>query len=178
MRLIATLLLASFLLTGPSIAQANANYKQLPVLTKKFPIAHAGIMSTNQETRKIIQCLALNVYFEARGTIPQDQIGVAYVTKNRAGSGKFEPTICGTVFQIARSGRHIVPQFNWTTHRLPNQIESPAWDKAQDIAYLVYTSQVKDPTKGALYFHDHDDFHGPWQAHSGKLRIGSHVFIK
>ena len=174
MRLIATLLSAIFLLTGMT-AQAATQPAHLPALAEKFPIEHAGIMSLDKETRTIIQCLALNVYMEARGTIPQDQIAVAYVTKNRAASGKFEPTICGSVFQVSSNGHRKIPQFSWTRNRVPRKIEPDSWSKAQSIAYLVYTGQIKDPTHGALYFHDRDDF---GSSRIGKIRIGHHVFVR
>ena len=179
MRLIATLLLAIFVFIANPV-HAQTSLARLPALEKKFPIAHADAMSMNPQDQKSIECLALNIYFEARGTTLQDQVAVAYVTVNRVHSRQFETDVCSTVFQYTWIKKQRIPQFTWTINRpVPRMIEHDSWQHAQQIAYNVYTQRVDDPTNGALFFHDRDDYDSVrWRHHTGKVFIGSHVFLK
>lgn len=179
MRLTATLLLAIFLFIANSV-HAQTTFARLPALEKRFPIAHEDVLSMDPQDQKSIECLALNIYFEARGASLQDQIGVAYVTVNRVNSGKFETDICSTVFQYTRFRKRQIPQFTWTINRpVPHVIEHDSWQRAQQIAYNVYVQNVGDPTNGALFFHDRNEYKSArWQHHTEKVFIGSHVFLK
>ncbi|MCR4301881.1 MAG: cell wall hydrolase, partial [Sulfuricaulis sp.] len=54
---------------------------------------------TRQADMRNLTCLALNVYFEARGEPSAGQFAVAEVTMNRVASGRYPDTVCGVVHQ-------------------------------------------------------------------------------
>jgi len=94
--------------------------------------------------RRQALCLALNVYHEARGSTRQDQIGVAWVTKNRvARSGH---SYCRTIWAPG--------QFTWTVRSVSSLIphEMAAWNRAVRISRQVMAEEVADPTGGARNF--------------------------
>ena len=50
-------------------------------------------------SKKELQCLAQNVYFEARGESSDGQLAVALVTMHRVKSRRYPSTICNVVWQ-------------------------------------------------------------------------------
>lgn len=123
----------------------------------------AGYADTLQ---KQLDCLAKNVYFEARGEPLKGQLAVAWVTLNRVQDGRFADDVCGVVHQPG--------QFVWLDDGhsdVPRDAES--WNRAQTIAALVYAVQDVDsidPTNGSIYFHA--------GRRKDAIRIGAHVFYK
>lgn len=123
-----------------------------------------------------LQCLALNVYWEARGESAAGQAGVAHVTLNRVGAPGFPGTICGVVRQGGRAG---TCQFGWNCDRKSDEpTDARAWARAQSVA-LRTLAGGPDPTGGALYFH-HLREQPHWAAgrYLHKVRIGEHVFFR
>lgn len=121
-----------------------------------------------------LQCLALNVYREARNQPIEGQLAVAYVTLNRFKEGDL-PTICDVVFKAGN--------FAWT-HDPKLAKEWPhdeqAWVTAQVVARKAVADPDADPVEGSTYFHtvssDPD-----WAAGSALVRvarIGDHVFYR
>ena len=109
-----------------------------------------NVVSTPQYTSNINDnvnetlCLALNIYHEARGSTLQDQVGVAWVTKNRvARSGR---SYCRTIWEPR--------QFSWTPRPVSSLIprEMAAWHRAVTIARQVMSEELDDPTGGAQNF--------------------------
>lgn len=92
-----------------------------------------------------IECLAKNIYHEARGEGLHGQIAVAQVTVNRVASGKFQSSICQTVY--ARK------QFSWTLDKSKRVKDAKAWQDAVVIARAVLTQSTYLPDFKALYFH-------------------------
>ena len=112
------------------------------------------------DKRKQIQCLAKNIYFEARGEPVEGQVAVAFVTLNRVESQEFPNTICEVVEQ--RRGR--ICQFSWLCEERPSHIyrnnlltisDDPLYNEIRDLAVYVYANHdiMKDPTYGALFYH-------------------------
>lgn len=112
------------------------------------------------DKRKQIQCLAKNIYFEARGEPVEGQVAVAFVTLNRVESKEFPNTICEVVEQ--RRGR--ICQFSWLCESRPSYIyrnnlltisDDPLYNEIRDLAVYVYANHdiMKDPTYGALFYH-------------------------
>lgn len=117
-----------------------------------------------------MRCLALNVYWEARGQPLSGQAAVAHVTLNRTEAPGFPATICGVVHQGC--------QFGWTCDRRSNsRLDPAAWDEAQAVARRALAGEV-DPSRGALYFHAISE-HPAWvRGHYGhRVVIGQHVFF-
>lgn len=126
-------------------------------------------------SRADLECLAANVYFEARGEPREGREAVAHVTLNRVGAPGFPDTVCGVVHQGGRGGPC---QFGWVCDGRPDiPTDREAWLDAQVVAYRALTG-AEDPSAGALYFHHVDAMPG-WAADrlSPKV-IGRHVFFR
>ena len=115
------------------------------------------------------ECLALNIYHEARGERVEGQIAVAQVTLNRVAHKKWPSTICGVVYQPK--------QFSWT-HLIKDHTpkSTKAWKAAQVIARDVMIGNVEDPTLGAVYYHA--NYVNPnWAEYVDLSKvIGNHLF--
>ena len=129
----------------------------------------ASMMSLPELDPKEHECLALNIYHEARGERIEGQIGVAHVTLNRVNHESWPNTICEVVYQNK--------QFSWT-HMIKNHTpkESKSWDNAKVIARDVMIGNVADPTHGAEFYHA--NYVNPYWADSYNLTkvIGNHIF--
>jgi N-acetylmuramoyl-L-alanine amidase len=118
-----------------------------------------------------IECLAKNVYHEARGESLKGQIAVAAVTKNRWEASGFPNSICKVVYQPY--------QFSWVKQlksHLPKNKE--AYEQAKWIAFNTLAGTFKDPTQGAMYYHANQV--KPYWIKKVKLttKIGNHSFYK
>ncbi|MDA8230885.1 MAG: cell wall hydrolase [Magnetospirillum sp.] len=94
------------------------------------------------------RCLALNVYYEARGEPQVGQLAVARVTLNRIDNGNFARSICGVVHQRNAAG---VCQFGWFCRHPSPPHGGDAWRSAEAVAARALAG-AEDPTRGALYF--------------------------
>lgn len=129
-------------------------------------------------------CLAMNVYYEARGENLVGQYAVAQVTMNRA---KEQKNVCSTVLEPH--------QFSWTDQKLRRikytnrtvfkkgeQPKDPkAWSQAVYVAGKILRKQyVYDITHGATLYHA--TYVKPRWSKSKKYqviaKIGKHVFYK
>lgn len=121
------------------------------------------------------RCLALNVYWEARGEPESGKNAVAHVTLNRVGAAAFPATICGVVRQGGRDGPC---QFGWYCDGRPDDPTDPAaWRDALAIADRALAG-ARDPTGGALYFHGlHERPQWAQTRYGRKTTIGQHVFF-
>jgi len=105
-----------------------------------------------QEVPEQLRCLAMNIYFEARGSNDAGQIAVAYVILNRRANGKYPSTICGVVQQGSDNKRGC--QFSWVCDGRDHSLrDAEAWSRAVKNACLAQTAAVPDPTGGALIYH-------------------------
>lgn len=115
----------------------------------------------------IFLCLALNIYYEARGEPYEGQVAVTKVVLNRARiKGR---DVCSEIYAPY--------QFSWTNgFRIPPNASDPSWIEAQQVAQTSYSQ--KDPTGGALWYH-HKGI-TPWWVWNKVVtaRIGDHVFYK
>lgn len=160
--------------------------KTLGILSLVFTIGlgYAGVQAQNNEIGRIraierykqIECLAKNIYFEARDQSTLGQRAIAWVTLNRVASADYPNTICEVVWQDS--------QFSWTQDGksdVPKNQE--AWSRARALAELVYSRyygshNFPDPTDGAIMFHA--TYVKPyWRKHFEKtVRIDDHIFYK
>lgn len=140
----------------------------------------------SNEVDRAIECLAQNIYFEARGQSIAGQLAVGHVTINRVDSDKFPNTICGVVYQAKYytnwKGNYVPKryqcQFSWYCDGKPEQINDiKAWKQALMIAEFVYhRTDDSDMTNGSLWYHaTHVEPY--WAASMNKVRtIDDHVF--
>jgi spore germination cell wall hydrolase CwlJ-like protein len=131
-----------------------------------------------------LDCLARNIYFEARGEPDLGQRAVAWVTLNRVSADRYPDTICGVVHQARRDSqgnpiRHQC-QFSWycdgKSDRIRNQTD---WREARLAAMIVihrYNTGQQDPTHGATMYHA--DYVSPYWAddYVQTVQISTHIF--
>lgn len=115
-----------------------------------------------------IECLAKNIYHEARGEGIQGQVAVAQVTINRTQSGKFQNTICKTVYAPS--------QFSWTLDKRKRVRDSKAWKASVAVATAVLSNTVVLPKFNALFFHT-KQVKPRWAKHKQVVAvINNHIF--
>jgi spore germination cell wall hydrolase CwlJ-like protein len=127
------------------------------------------------------ECLAMNIYHEARGEDVEGQIAVAHVTMNRVEHEYFPDTVCDVVYQARYNSagnpiRHQC-QFSWYCDGRSDRIRNEdAWQQAREIAFQVMTGEIKDNTDGATFYHT--KYVSPhWIDHMEvSTSIGVHIF--
>lgn len=132
----------------------------------------------NKVSNRQIECLAKNMYFEAKNEPTVGIQAVGYVTLNRVADSRFPRTICDVVYQRVDN----VCQFSWvclhgknppiTDNRKYKEIYKMA-DTLANATHLKYIKKT-DPTKGSLYFHA--TYVNPGWNLKKKATIGGHVF--
>lgn len=137
-----------------------------------------------------IECLALNIYHEARGSSFVDQASVADVTLNRVESTKYPNTVCGVVYQAQLSQWHLdrgrkVPvrdkcQFSWYCDGKSDKPKDvDAYTKSIYLAYNMLThGDYRGITEGSTHYHAH--YVNPSWARKFVFvsRIGDHFYYK
>jgi len=127
-----------------------------------------------------VECLAKNMYFEAKNEPKKGIIAVGFVTMNRVNDKSFPKSICGVVYQKVNE----TCQFSWVCERGANpSIQdkhkyNAIYQMAHDIAvnYDVLKEYNQDPSKGSLFFHAAYINPG-WNLHR-VITIGQHIFYK
>ena len=136
-----------------------------------FIISNLAVASDQE-----VECLALNIYHEARGEGIEGWLAVAFVTVNRKYSGRFPDSICEVVYDSY--------QFSWTHDNIPDDpilekyADRKAWEYIQWFAkgFFENYDNIVDPTEGSLYYHTHQV--APyWKNHFTEVAtIGNHIF--
>ena len=144
--------------------------------------AYAGHVRAEARRERIVdlQCLAENIYFEARGEPLDGQYAVAEVTLNRVASPHFPDTICEVVHEARwdRLRKRRVAAFSWT--ELPERSEpgGAAWRQAMHVAAAVYDDRYIPRVPDALFYHA-TSIEPSWARTKKSLgTIGSHVFYQ
>lgn len=128
-----------------------------------------------------VECLALNIYQEARSESVAGQYAVADVVLNRVRSSNYPNTICGVVKQARLWDGYPVRnkcQFSWYCDGksdTPTEVDS--WQKAVEVSInIVYNDRYRGITEGATHYHT--DYVDPfWNKHMRLVgRIGDHIF--
>lgn len=134
-----------------------------------------------------IQCLAQNIYHEARSESVTGKRAVAWVTLNRVDSVEFPDTVCDVVFQSKKDKkgnplRHKC-QFSWYCDGKDDEISDiDSWNESLHVAEIVYENHSNglpfDPTEGAIMYHA--SYVNPYWTDSfdKTVRIDDHVFYK
>lgn len=132
------------------------------------------------EAQSELRCLALNIYWEARGEPFEGQLAVAQVTLNRVEHEFYPDTICGVVKQGALDGSPYGCQFSWYCDgKSDTPVNHEAWRKALSAAWLAIVETGSDrPTANALYFHA--DYVKPeWAERMQQVtQIGRHIYYE
>jgi spore germination cell wall hydrolase CwlJ-like protein len=127
-----------------------------------------------------LQCLAENIYFEARGESLDGQYAVAEVTLNRTRAQNFPHTICSVVHEMRwdANRRRFVADFSWTELGALSPDDGPAWKRAMQVASAAY-DDLRDPiVPGALFYHSTAVRPGWARTRKAIATIGNHVFYR
>lgn len=120
-----------------------------------------------------IECLARNMYFEARGEGEHGQIAVSNVVLNRVKDDSYPSNACNVIHQRWKN----TCQFSWVCK--PDRIRNQTlYQNMLDLAENIYIGDIEDVTNGALYFHA-TSIRPRWAHQKRKtFKIGRHVFYK
>jgi spore germination cell wall hydrolase CwlJ-like protein len=117
-----------------------------------------------------LDCLARNVYYEARGESLGGQYAVAEVTMNRRASPFYPKTVCEVV--------HQKDAFSWTGAQSLDEPSGPAWGRAVKVAEDVYYQRRPPAMQGVTHFHA-TYVRPDWSKDRRRVaRIGKHVFYR
>jgi spore germination cell wall hydrolase CwlJ-like protein len=115
-------------------------------------------------------CLAMNIYFEARGEGVDAQRMVAEVVMERVSQEGYPKTVCGVVWDEG--------QFSWTSDGLSDKPkDTRAWLQSQIIAndVLLYGGEF---LTGATHYHS-TDVHPYWADDMMVMgQYGKHIFYR
>ena len=132
---------------------------------------------------KEIECLAENIYHEARSESTAGRMAVALVTLNRVKDERFPNTICGVVKQTKYypSGRIDLHscQFSWYCDGKPDTIrDEKCYKDILLIAEVMYTYETEDFTEGSLWYHN-TKVKPKWpMVYTNTVKIDNHIFYK
>ncbi len=137
---------------------------------------HDRSQNVRARTRDL-NCLAKNIYHEARGEPIDGQYAVAEVTMNRVASKHYPNTVCAVVYQanfdVIR--KRNVSAFSWTEIDVA-PVDWKTWERAWRIAEEVYDEQAELRVEGALFYHS-NSIRPRWSRRKRRVaEIGRHIF--
>ena len=153
---------------------ATTLYASNKIFTLDDKILDVAYSELTKDTKKQIDCLAENIYHEARSEPEKGKVAVALVTLNRVEDPRFPKDICGVVKQKTQG----MCQFSWFCTAVKSNKGSESYQSAKEVAVYVYANYEKlhDITKGALYYHA--DYVNPGWKLQKTVTIGRHIFYK
>ena len=137
--------------------------------------------SVDADTMSNEECLALNIYHEARSESLAGQYAVADVVLNRVMSNRYPNTVCKVVKQARLWDGHPIRnkcQFSWYCDgKSDTPTEMDSYYKALEISNsILHYDKFRGITEGSTHYHTH--YVNP--AWNGSMRligtIGDHIF--
>jgi len=129
-----------------------------PVTSASAETTFAGY---DQESFPETYCMALNIYYEARGSSMADQIGVSDVVLNRVRDIRYPDNVCEVVMQGRQdsNGNMIrnACQFSWYCDgKADTPQDQDSWISAQTLAWRIMKfEEFRGITEGATHYHAH-----------------------
>ena len=163
---------------------SNTTLDNNDVFTQKY---YQQYIKSDREKQH--ECLAKNIYFEARNEPFAGQFAVALVTLNRVHDTAFPNTICEVVYQGIHHADGFPKrdrcQFSWYCDGNSDEVRNKrAWEVVQkpaNLAMLQYSSikaEGLDYTEGARFYHTFE-VNPRWSKVYPKVgRIGDHIFYR
>jgi len=152
-------------------------------MMKKFLIAGlllvaASTTSLAAEDNDSLECLAENMYHEARGQEPNGIIAVGFVVVNRVKSKSYPNDICSVVKQGGET-RLYRCQFSWWCDGRSDKItDIKSYKRVMHYAQMVIEGTANDPTLGAIFYHT-KNVNPYWAPTRTKtVQIGEHIFYR
>jgi spore germination cell wall hydrolase CwlJ-like protein len=100
--------------------------------------------------KKEIECLALTIYFEARGEPDIGKLAVGHVVMNRVTDPRFPGNVCEVVREGGQEVLHQCQFSWWCDGQSDEPNEATAWRESRSLARRVFRHYSGDPTSGAL----------------------------
>lgn len=120
-------------------------------------------------SKKDLDCLTRNIYYEARGEDNRGKMAVAHVTINRLKTGYWGETICRVVY--AKS------QFSWTLAKKLPRPDSKLWAESEEVARKVLAGYRVRGLAKSLYYHSTYIKDPRWADTKHEAgQIGNHIF--
>lgn len=122
---------------------------------------------------KEVQCLADNIYHEARGEPKEGQWLVGQTVLNRVEDRRWEPSICGVVYQRK--------QFSWTNQKpYPSIKDKEAYKSIYKLSQMLVTQGVAKKSLGANHYLRCDwcDKVNWWKSMTFVGQVGNHCFYR
>ncbi len=166
------------LLIGFSAKPSQAVQTQVSPVAQPLTAAPTAMIRTtapDPKRQREVECLARNMYFEARGESTAGQLAVGQVTINRTKNEHYPNTICGVVAQRS--------QFSWKWDGRPDVISQPkVYSQIEAMAEVLYDDyyiedKFPDIVDGATHFHT-AAVNPQWKGKTLVVRIGNHNFYK
>ncbi len=144
-------------------------------LATATPAAAAGT-AAEIDVKSELECLALTIYFEARGEPDEGKLAVGHVVMNRAQHPLFPRGVCKVVRQGGDKLLYHCQFSWWCDGRSDRPRDRQAWTKSRALAGLIYWDYSRDPTAGALWYHA-DYVRPSWRRDlTPGPKIGRHLF--
>ena len=162
------------------------NNNKIPTTLLDIPNRHrdynksADLVLTDPQE---LECMTMNIYFEAALESTAGKLAVAQVTLNRVKSSHYPNTVCSVVKQ----GRHHESgfpvrdrcQFSWYCdgkHDTPSM--GKMWGESQKVAiYVLENAKLLDITDGATHYHADYIPNPRWAISRHRtMQIDTHIF--
>mgnify|MGYP005720004609 FL=1 len=166
---------------------------------RKFPIENNELEHLRKLHKDTINCMALNIYHEAKNQSVTGQIAVGLVVINRVKDNRFPDTICDVIMQgpireswktkknpdLNDEERMYYPirnrcQFSWYCDGKDDTPREPtAWELATHIAEkLLFSRQYAGMLDGATHYHA--DYVSPaWRLDMTRIsKVDDHIFYR
>ena len=190
--------------SAEALVEIQPNYAPLvgPIEPDHAPRSEFVSMPEPNIDSDELECLAKNIYHEARGESREGKIAVANVTLNRVHSTRFPDTVCGVVHQAVYSRwwlenhNRLVPvrnmcQFSWYCDGKSDRIQLTtlegeaiksnvqAWTESHWIATQALLGHLIDITDGATFYYNPSLADPPWQMQMVQTTlVENHRFMK
>jgi len=147
-------------------------------------IANANEDVITQDKYPQHYCMALNIYYEARGSNLADKAAVSDVVLNRVNDNRYPNTICEVVKQGEKHNNGNMVrnrcQFSWYCDGKSDvPLDQDRWFEAQMIAWgIIEFDKFRGITEGATHYHA--TYVSPRWAKDLQMvgRIGAHIFYR
>lgn len=166
---------------------------------RTFPIENNEIEKLRKMNKDAINCMALNIYHEAKNQSVTGQIAVGLVVLNRVKDVRFPNTVCEVIKQgpireswktrenpdLDDSERKYYPvknrcQFSWYCDGKSDTPKEPtAWEIATHIAEkLLFTRSYAGMLDGATHYHA-DYVEPTWRLDMTRIsKVDDHIFYR
>ena len=150
-----------------------------PIYAKSQAETDAVMAALQQVKAEELNCLALNIYYEARGSNLADKAAVADVVINRTLDRRYPSSICDVVQDGYIPGKRVC-QFSWYCDgKSDTPVDQDKWMEAQSIAFnMMEFGDYRGLTEGATHYHA--TYVDPFWASSLQMvgRIGAHIYYR